>query len=259
MKKRVVYYTDPLNDDFSGVGERPKVEIGGNYPYIRKNIFYKIAAFIVYRVFVTPFAYFFCKLKFRIKIEGREKLKPFKKDGFYMYGNHTQIPGDGFIPNIITFPQKTHIIVSPDNVALRGTRTLMMMLGAMPTPTNLKGFGAFEKAIAQRIKEKCAIVVYPEAHIWPYYTGIRPFVSTSFRYPAKDGKVAFAFTVTYHSSKKGKPRIVVYIDGPFYSDEENARAREKDLRNKVYDAMCARAYTEDNYTFVEYIKKEEES
>ena len=150
MKKRVVYYTDPLNDDFSGVGERHKVEIGGNYPYIRKNIFYKIAAFIVYRVFVTPFAYFFCKLKFRIKIEGRDKLKPFKKDGFYMYGNHTQIPGDGFIPNIITFPQKTHIIVSPDNVALRGTRTLMMMLGAMPTPTNLKGFGAFEKAIAPR-------------------------------------------------------------------------------------------------------------
>ena len=176
-----------------------------------------------------------------------------------MYGNHTQIPGDGFIPNIITFPKKTHIIVSPDNVALRGTRTLMMMLGAMPTPTNLKGFGAFEKAIAQRIKEKCAIVVYPEAHIWPYYTGIRPFVSTSFRYPAKDEKAAFAFTVTYRSSKKGKPRIVVYIDGPFYSDAENARAREKDLRNKVYDAMCARAYTEDNYTFVEYIKKEEES
>lgn len=257
MKKKVVYYSDPLNDEFSGVGKRREIEVGGDYPYIRKNIFYRIAAFIVYRIFVTPFAYIFCKLKFGIKIEGREKIKAFKKSGYYMYGNHTQIPGDGFIPNLITFPQRTYIIVCPDNVALRGTGTIMMMLGALPTPTNLKGFAAFEKAIAKRIEEKSAIVIYPEAHIWPYHTGIRKFSSTSFRYPAKDRKPVFAFTVTYRCSKHGHPRIVVYVDGPFYSDEQNARLREKELCKKVYDAMCERAYTDENYTFIEYIKREE--
>ncbi|MGN1095163.1 MAG: hypothetical protein ACI4QR_02110, partial [Eubacteriales bacterium] len=177
MKKKVVYYNDPINDEFSGIGERRKIEIGGDYPYIRKNIFYKIAAFIVYRIFVTPFAFLYCKIKFGMKIIGKEKLKPYKKDAFYFYGNHTQVPGDGFIPNTITFPKNTYVIVHPDNVALRGTGTLMMMLGALPTPTTLKGFAAFEKAVSQRINEKSAVVIYPEAHIWPYHTGIRPFPS----------------------------------------------------------------------------------
>ncbi|MGN1095125.1 MAG: hypothetical protein ACI4QR_01920, partial [Eubacteriales bacterium] len=81
--------------------------------------------------------------------------------------------------------------------------------------------------------------------------------STSFRYPAKDGKPVFTFTVTYRCSRRGKPRIVTYVDGPFESHAENARAREKELRNAAYDTMCKRAYTEENYTFVEYIKNEE--
>lgn len=257
MEKKTVYYTDELNDDFAGVSERRKIEIDEKFHYIRKNIFYRLAAFIVYRVFVTPFAFLFCKIKFGMKIIGKKKIKPFKKDGIYLYGNHTQIPGDGFIPNIITFPQTTHVVVNPDNIAVKGTQNLMMMLGALPTPTTLKGFSAFEKAINTRIEQNRAIVVYPEAHIWPYHTGIRPFPSTSFRYPAKDGCPIFAFTVTYRKSKRGKPRIVTYIDGPFISAAQSIRVREKELRDAVYNAMCARAYTEENHAFIEYIKKEE--
>lgn len=257
-EKKIIYYTDELNDDFAGVGERRKIEIDEHYPYIRKNIFYKAAKFIVYRVFVTPFAFLFCKAKFGMKIVGKEKYKPFKKDGSYLYGNHTQIPGDGFIPNVITFPQTTHIIVNPDNVALKGTQNIMMMLGALPTPTTLRGFASFEKALAEHISQNRAIVIYPEAHIWPYYTGIRPFPSTSFRYPAKDKKPVFAFTVTYRCSKRGRPRIVVYVDGPFQSDKESVREREKELREMVYCAMCERANTSENYAFTEYRKKEED-
>ncbi len=256
MKKKTVYYSDELNDDFAGVGEKRKVEVGEDFPYVRKNIFYNIAAFIVYRIFVTPFAFLFCKFKFGIKIIGKEKLKPYKKSGFYLYGNHTQIPADGFIPNIITFPNTAHVIVHPDNIAAKGTKNIMMMLGALPTPTALRAFPAFERAIEKRLSQNRAIVIYPEAHIWPYYTGIRPFPSTSFRYPAKDGRPIFTFTVTYRKSKRGKPRIVTYIDGPFESANENVRTREKELREAAYNAMCARAYTKENHAFIEYIKKE---
>ncbi len=258
MEKKTVYYSDELNDDFAGVGERRKIEIGEDFPYVRKNIFYRFSAFIVYRVFVTPFAFLFCKLKFGMKIVGKEKYKPFKKEGVYLYGNHTQIPGDGFIPNNITFPQTAHVIVGPDNIAMKGTQNIMMMLGALPTPTTLKGFSAFEKALNTRLQEGKAIVVYPEAHIWPYYTGIRSFPSTSFRYPARDSRPVFAFTVTYRKSKRGKPRIVTYIDGPFVSTEQSVRVREKELRNAVYDAMCSHAYNDENYAFIDYIKKEKE-
>ncbi len=257
MKKKTVYYSDELHDDFAGVGTRPKVEVGEDFPYVRKNIFYNIAAFIVYRIFVTPFAFLFCKIKFGMKIFGKNKIKPFKKSGLYLYGNHTQIPADGFIPNVITFPQTAHVIVNPDNIAAKGTKNIMMMLGALPTPTTLRGFASFEKAINARLSQDRAIVIYPEAHIWPYYTGIRPFPSTSFRYPARDGRPIFTFTVTYRKSKHGKPRIIAYIDGPFESSNENVRVREKELREAAYNAMCARAYTQENHAFIEYIKKEE--
>lgn len=258
MKKKTVYYTDELKEDFAGVGKRREMKIDENFKYIKNNIFYMAAAFIVYRIFVTPFAFLFCKIKFGMKVVGAEKIKPFKKGGLYLYGNHTQIPADGFIPNIITFPQSAHVIVSPDNIALRGTKNLMIMLGAIPTPTTLKGFSAFEKALDTHLSQNRAVIVYPEAHIWPYYTGIRHFPSTSFRYPAKDSRPVFAFTVTYRRSKRGKPRIVVYIDGPFASGAKSVREREKELCGAVYDAMCRRAYTEENYSFIEYIKKSRE-
>ena len=132
----------------------------------------------------------------------------------------------------------------------------MMMLGALPTPTTLRGFSSFEKAINARLSQDRAIVVYPEAHIWPYYTGIRPFPSTSFRYPARDARPIFTFTVTYRASNRGKPRIITYVDGPFESAAENVRVREKELREAAYNAMCARAYTKENHAFIEYIKKE---
>ena len=95
MKKKTVYYSDELHDDFAGVGERRKVEVGEDFPYVRKNIFYNIAAFIVYRIFVTPFAFLFCKIKFGMKIVGKEKIKPYKKADFtFMATTHRYPPTD---------------------------------------------------------------------------------------------------------------------------------------------------------------------
>jgi 1-acyl-sn-glycerol-3-phosphate acyltransferase len=255
---KIIYYKDPLNDEFSGVGKRRKINVDGSYPYIKNNIFYRAAAFIVYRIVMTPVAFLYCKIKFNMKCVGKEKLKAYRKTGYYIYGNHTQIPGDGYIPNVITFPKKTYIIVNPDNVAAPGTRNFMMMLGALPTPTVLSGFRNFEAAISSRLNEGACIAIYPEAHIWPYYTGIRPFPSLSFRYPAKDGRPVFTFTVTYRRSGSGRPRIITYIDGPFKSSAETPREREKELRDTSHNAMIARAAC-DNYEFVKYIYRAEDS
>lgn len=58
--------------------------------------------------------------------------------------------------------------------------------------------------------------------------------------------------MTYRRSKRGKPRIVAYIDGPFESHGATIRDRQTELREKVYAAMCARAETPDNYAFYTY-------
>ena len=259
MRQKIIYYNDPLKDEFSGVGPRRSVKIDASFPFIRRNPVFRFLRLIVYRGIMTPFAWLYTHMRFRPRFEGREKLRPYRKTGCFFYGNHTQIPADAFIPNLFGFPKNHYFIVNPDNIALPGTRNLMMMLGALPVPTARSGFKPFHEAIRQRISEGAAVVIYPEAHIWPYCTWIRPFPATSFHYPAKIQAPVFAFTVTYRKSRRGKPRIIVYLDGPFFSAAPQVKERQQDLHSQVYQAMRKRAENPDNYAFTEYRKNPEAS
>jgi hypothetical protein len=251
------YYTDLLNDDFSGI-VRDRPNIGPDYEYISHNPLWNIAAFFVYRVFVFPYAFFYMKLKFHLKVVNRKAFKKFRDQGFFLFGNHTQVPGDGFLPSLLTFPKKDYVIVSPENVALKGTKNLMMMLGALPIPTSLKGMRNFLEAVEKRSVTHHGIVVYPEAHVWPYYTKIRPFKADSFAYPAMFSDVSFCFTVTYQKRKFSSiPKMTVYIDGPFYPDFKLSSQEQKvELRDRIYKTMVERSKNS-NYEYIHYEMKKD--
>lgn len=129
-------------------------------------------------------------------------------------------------------------------------------LGAIPIPDGMKAYRNFVSAIDTRIAQKKAIVIYPEAHIWPYYTKIRPFTDVSFQYPIKLNVPAFCFTNTYQKRKFfKKPKIVTYVDGPFYPDEKLSGAKKRtDLRDRIYETMCERSKNS-NAIIIEYIKR----
>ncbi len=101
------------------------------------------------------------------------------------------------------------------------------------------------------------IAIYPEAHIWPYYTKIRPFDEKSFRYPVDFDKPVFSFTNTYQKRKfSKKPKMVTYVDGPFFPDASvPKKARQLKLRNEVYDAMTKRSQA-NNIEVIKYLKEE---
>ena len=101
------------------------------------------------------------------------------------------------------------------------------------------------------------IMIYPEAHIWPFYTGIRPFPDTSFRYPVQQKLPVFCLTNTYQRRGKSHiPQIVTYLDGPFYPDAElPAKLQKTQLRDQVYEAMGKRAQNS-NMEMIRYIKKD---
>ena len=105
-------------------------------------------------------------------------------------------------------------------------------------------------------QNKNVISIYPEAHVWPYYSKIRNFSSTSFKYPVKLNKPVFVFTTTYKKRKYRRPKIIVYIDGPFYSDQKlSLKKSQEELRNKVYNTMCLRSKNTD-VEYYKYIKDE---
>ena len=261
MKKRsppvkTVYYTDPKNDEFSA----PKIQaktIGEDYVYLPPKGKWRLGRLVFYRLIAVPFAYLFCKLHLHSAFRNRELLKQVKGRGFFVYANHTQQIADAFLPNVILFPRSVYMIVHPDNVSMPVLGRINPYLGAIPLPSDLKAMRNFQAAIHQRIAEGGGIMVYPEAHIWPYYTGIRAFPATSMKYAAECGAPCFALTTTYRRRKFGaRPRTVTYLDGPFYPDPSLPRRQQaQQLHDAIYDAMCRRSRLSD-CEYIRYVQKE---
>lgn len=256
-KRKIIYYTDELNDEFSKAQIIPK-KIDGSYIYCHDSKFKKITHFFWYRIIASPLAFLYTKLIFGHKTVGCKKLKKFKKTGYFIYGNHTQDIADALIPNMLAFTQDKYIIVHPNNVSMPYLGRITPSLGALPLPDDMTAYKNFISAIERRISEGCAVVIYPEAHIWPYYTKIRPFTDTSFSYPVKLDVPVFCFTNTYHKRKFfGTAKIITYIDGPFYkSDNLSQREQRQDLRDRVYACMCERAKLS-TFEKIQYVKKDD--
>ena len=176
-----------------------------------------------------------------------------------MYANHTQPFADTFIPSVADYPKRNFLIVNPVNISLRGTGTLVEMLGAIPIPSDIKAMKNFLATIEEKIKNKNSITIYPEAHIWPYYTKIRPFKAVSFKYPVKLNAPAYCITNTYqgYGRHNNKIQLVSYVDGPFYPNEElPLKERQQDLRDRVYEKMVERSKN-NNVEHIKYIKVEQ--
>lgn len=259
MKKRIFYYGDELNDNFAGDNIKAK-KIDSSYVYDRTSIWGRAAHFFWYRVVAVPTAFLYMKLFFHHKTVNKEVLKPYSKTGYFIYGNHTHNYADPCVPNLLSLPKESHIVVHPNNVSMPLLGRITPYLGALPLPDDMDAYGNFAQAMKKRIEKGQAVVIYPEATIWPYYTGIRPFADTSFHYPIKYNAPVFCFTNTYQKRRFGKrPKMVTYVDGPFFQNEDlPLRQRKKDLRDRVYTCMCERAKLSE-VSYVRYVKREEKN
>ena len=255
-EQEIYYYSDELNDEFSGSHITPRV-IDEKYKYLHKNIFWNLAHFLVQNVLSVPIKVLYAKLKFRIKYIGKETIKKYKKEGYFVYANHTQVFADTFLTSNVIYPKRNYLIVNPENVSMKFLGNFVQMFGAIPIPTGRDGMKNFLTAIKYHIQKGHSITIYPEAHIWPYYTKIRPFKSVSFKYPIELDKPVFCITNTYQKREKNKVKITSYIDGPFFvnKDLETKQEQKKDLRNRVYNQMVERSKNS-NFEFIKYEYKD---
>ena len=255
--RKVIFYTDELHDEFSTFTTTPP-RIDGSYDYERNSLFKRFLKFVCYRVIMYPIVVLYAAFVFRQKIVGKKKLKPYKKQGIFLYGNHTQPLGDALLQTRLTFPRRTYIIVHPNNLKVPVLGKMVPSLGGLPLPDDKPAYKNFLNAINNKVTEGNPLVIYPEAHIWPYYTGIRPFVDTSFAYPVSLKAPVFCFVNTYHKTPlRKRPKLITYIDGPFFPETEgNPKANRKALRDSVYLKMCELAANSD-VEIIQYIKKEE--
>jgi len=259
LNRRVVFFNDELHDDFAGTHIQT-VKPDSSFQYTKKGFMWRMASFFLYRFIATPIGFGTCSLGYGMRIKNKKVLRPYRKNGYFLYGNHTQTAFDAFLPTFIAFPKKTYILANPDAVSIRGLRQIVQMLGAIPVPGTIGGMKNMVEAMEKTNQDGKCIAIYPEAHIWPYYTGIRPFPANSFAFPVKFGSPCFSFTSTYQERKSPlrrvkKPRITVYIDGPFFPKANLDKNQAKNhLRDEIYISMCKNAEKYNEFQYVEYRK-----
>ena len=251
--KQINYY-QTYQDDFVQ-SKNQNYKLPEDYKWIHKNPIYKIFSEILYRIaYIISLVY--CRFFLHIKIKNAKILKKYKKEGYFIYGNHTQPIGDVFTPAHICKGKRIYVIANSNNLKVKIIGGLLPILGILPIPDTAKQMKDFMKAVKQRAVERNCIVIYPEAHVWPYYTKIRPFPTTSFKFPIEANTKSFALTITYQKRKWGKkPKIIVYVDGPFKIDEKlSKKENQEKLCNEIYECMKKRS-KESTYEYIEYRRK----
>lgn len=259
--ERVFYYESEEADPIQTKEQERKEKVGlpEGYEFIPKNPLKRAYASVLYRGFKV-FARFYGRFYLHMKIVGREKFKKARGEGYVIYANHTMPFHDAFSPALVA-DRRIFTIISPVNLKLPRIGPFLPLIGGMPLGTNPAEKRAMNEAVDKRLRQKNCLVIYPEAHVWPYYTGIRKFPAgdKSFKYAARNNLPIFTMTTTYQKSKvkgQARPDITVYVDGPFYpeaklSEEEN-RARMADW---AYKSLVKNS-KKSSYEYFKYKKKE---
>ncbi len=253
-KQEIFYYSERQNDEFVASPKSVK-PIKGDYKYIEQSRGGRILAFVAYRLIATPLAFIYSRILKGQRYINRRALKPLAKTGYFVYANHTQVLSDALTPSIVLWPKKNYAIVNASNVSLPGLGNATKLLGALPLPEDMQSSKNFLKAIETRIGQGHSILIYPEAHVWPFYTKIRPFDDRSFIYPAIFNTPVFTMTTTYQKKKRGF-KTVIYIDGPFEAPADGGRkVRQAFLHQRALEALNGRAELS-NYEKHIYLPKE---
>lgn len=236
------------------------LKIPEDYVWVRTGRWDRIKAACIFHV-ARFIGGLYVRLFLHVRVKNRQVLKEQQKSGkgYFVFGNHTQEIGDVFIPALVCAPTRYYAVCAAANLGVPVLGKILPWLGALPIPADMHRLKNLTDAIHTRIGEGCAVIVYPEAHVWPYCTKIRNYPATAFHYPVAEQAATFAMTTTYQKRRFGKkPGITVFVDGPFYPDETLKPAgQRKQLHEQVMEAMKKRSAA-NTAVYIDYRKAEEE-
>lgn len=256
--KKFCFYEDILNDDFMN-NHLTRPIVSEKYPFIRQKI-YALFSFILYYLIALPILTIVCKIR-GVKVINRKELKKTRKVGAFIYSNHTNVFDFFTIQSYVDRHKRVNIIGYSDSTSIPIGKHFIHQLGYIPIPNNIHAMKNFMEAIKYYIDKKQDILIFPEAHVLPYYTKIRPFSATSFRYPAGLNAPVIPIVTTYYKSKfKKKPNIKIIIGKTIYPKKElSERENKLYLRDECYKEMVNISNSYTQYEYIKYIQTEPEN
>jgi len=257
--KRIIYYRDAAKEDYAGTNINTQ-NVDADFPFAPKSVIWRFFAWIAYYVIAIPLVFFYCYAICGFRVKNRKAIRSVRKSGFFLFANHSHFT-DAFLAPIVAFPKRAFVIAGPDTVSIKGIRTFVQMLGAIPIPQGLKAMTPFLEAIKLRSEQKSCISVFPEAHMWNYCTFLRPLKTGSFRYPVTFRMPSVAVAVTYQKRRPNwikQPKRTVFISEPFYPDDTlSAKEAQRKLQNDVESFLKEKLETYSVYHYFDYRKKDD--
>ena len=258
-KTHTIYWSDELNDDFNkidGVQENP--ELPKDYHYLHKNGFLRTWDNFLYYVIAKPILGLYCFFH-GIRWKNKHNLKRLHGKGAFIYANHVAIADAFKFQSYIIGRKRVDIIGFSNASSIPLAKGLVKSLGYLPIPTenDYDNLIRLKEAVEVYIKKrKQYVLIYPEAHIWPYYTKIRDFKSVSFYYPAQLlAPIVPVVTVWRKVWYSKKPKQTVVFGHPIYPDPSLTTNENRDfLCEECKKQMNHLANSYKQYEYIKYIK-----
>ena len=259
-KNRIVYYKDEFNDDFGEIGlERPKLK--EDYVFERKGAVKRFFATIFYYGLALPILWLVGKCAVSVKVKNRKVLKELKHKGYIIYGNHTHWVDAWTAQVFVARPKRTNILGYSDALSIPVAKGLVKGIGLLPVENNRESLTKLTNAITHYINKKECISIFPEAHVWPYYNGIRQFKVGSFFYPTVSKCPIVAMCTIWRKvwySKK--PKMTIYVSQPKYYDETlDQKANIEAYHDYVYEFFVKTHLEHQSVEYIKFIKEEDKA
>lgn len=257
-KDRIIFYSDEVNDDYGEKHVRNDVYNGKKKVVVERKGFYKFLSDFLFAI--IKFLVRFYSIVAGVKWIGRKNVKKLGRNkGYFIYANHAG-ELDAALAYLISKGQRTNTIGYSDALSNPVTKFVIPICGFIPLPTDIHDMPRLTHAIEYYINDlKQVVVIYPEAHIWPFYTGVRNFKRQSFRYPV-DLNAPVLPVFFAKRKRKGlwkmfkKPRTTVIIGEPLYPDNDIKRpdAIQK-LGEQTYQSLLAMSKSIEQEDYWHYI------
>ena len=254
--KRVIYYRDAMTEDYAGTNIQTQT-VTADFPFVPEGLAFRFFGWIAYYLFAIPLVHICCFVVCGFRVKNKKAVRALKKTGYFLYANHSHFT-DAFLAPIIAFPKRAFVLVSPDTVSIKGIRTLVQMLGAIPIPQERKAIPLFCTAVETRAMESRCVAIFPEAHMWNYCTFLRPFHIGSFRYPVSYDKPTVAVAVTYQRRKLPflrAPKRTVFVSDPIWPDKAlSPKEAQRKLADEAETFIREKIETYSTYKYYDYIQ-----
>lgn len=257
--KKVVIWDDEFHNEFveNNLDHPPVKE---NYVFHRENKFTSFFSNVVYFFLLKPVLSLYLYLS-GTRVIGRNNLKAVKDIGCYLYSNYVSFNDTYKIQALVVQNKRVDVIGYSDISKKKIKGKLAANFGYIPLPLkeDLVNTEKMVKSLDYRVMNKHDILIFPEAHMWPYYTHIRDFKWGSFAYPTRTMSPIVPIVTVFRSvwySKKPKETII--IGKPIYPKMGfNAHQNKMFLYQECLNAMRKISDSYNQPEYIQYIKKDQ--